>query len=142
MEVHKPKAAHSWREFAIEIGTIICGILIALTLEQLVEALHWRSEVDETRSRRPYRVVCELYAKLLAMVVQHWALLAAGYQMLKHSAQRAARRTPPPGRHGISDLSSQPVKSPIAYPMAAVIPDMTACMYHTRGSSDGVSDRQ
>ena len=26
MEIHKPKAAHSWREFAVEIGTIVCGI--------------------------------------------------------------------------------------------------------------------
>jgi hypothetical protein len=37
-------------------------------------------------------VLCELYAKLLGMVVQEWALLTAGYQMLKHSARRAARR--------------------------------------------------
>jgi hypothetical protein len=39
MDIHKPKAAHSWREFLIEIGTIICGILIALSLEQVVELL-------------------------------------------------------------------------------------------------------
>ena len=47
MDVHKPKAAHSWREFLIEIGTIICGILIALMLEQVVDALRWRRETDE-----------------------------------------------------------------------------------------------
>jgi hypothetical protein len=40
MEIHKPKAAANWREFAIEIGTIICGILIALGLEQAIEAVH------------------------------------------------------------------------------------------------------
>lgn len=49
-------------------------------------------KIDETRSRRPCRVLCELAAKLLALVVQQWALLAAGYQMLRHSARRAARR--------------------------------------------------
>jgi hypothetical protein len=38
MEIHKPKAAHNVREFLIEIGTIVCGILIALGLEQAVEA--------------------------------------------------------------------------------------------------------
>jgi hypothetical protein len=48
--------------------------------------------IDRTRSACPHRVQCELYAKLLGMVVQQWALLAAGYQMLKHSARRAARR--------------------------------------------------
>jgi hypothetical protein len=49
MEIHKPKAAHSWREFLIEIGTIVCGILIALGLEQVVERLHWGHEVEVER---------------------------------------------------------------------------------------------
>ena len=49
MDIHKPKAAHSWREFLIEIGTIICGILIALGLEQVVESVHRGSEVREAR---------------------------------------------------------------------------------------------
>jgi hypothetical protein len=40
MDIHRPKAAHSWREFAIEIGTIVIGILIALGLEQAIEAVH------------------------------------------------------------------------------------------------------
>ena len=49
VEIHKPKAAHSLREFLIEIGTIICGILIALGLEQTVEAIHRHNEVREAR---------------------------------------------------------------------------------------------
>ena len=48
MDIHKPKAAHSWREFLIEIGTIVCGILIALGLEQGIEWLHWREAVTKT----------------------------------------------------------------------------------------------
>jgi hypothetical protein len=40
MEIHRPKAAHNWREFLTEIGTIVIGILIALSLEQAIEALH------------------------------------------------------------------------------------------------------
>ena len=43
-------------------------------------------------------VQCELYAKLLGMVVQQWALLAAGYRMLRHSARRASRRVRPRAR--------------------------------------------
>ena len=49
MEIHKPKAAHSWREFLIEIGTIICGIVIALGLEQVVSNIEWNRKVSETR---------------------------------------------------------------------------------------------
>jgi hypothetical protein len=40
MEIHRPKAAHSWREFLVEIGTIVIGILIALGLEQSVDVVH------------------------------------------------------------------------------------------------------
>jgi len=49
VEIHKPKAAHSVREFLIEIGTIVCGILVALGLEQAVEAWHWHQVVGEER---------------------------------------------------------------------------------------------
>jgi hypothetical protein len=50
LDIHKPKAAHSWPEFLIEIGTIICGILIALGLEQAVEFGHRQGEIRETRA--------------------------------------------------------------------------------------------
>src|SRR5215471_5332805 len=47
MEIHRPRAAHSWREFLIEIGTIVVGILIALGLEQSIEAFHERQLARE-----------------------------------------------------------------------------------------------
>jgi hypothetical protein len=49
VEIHKPHAAKSWKEFLIELGTIVLGIVIAIALEQLVEAWHWRGEVTEAR---------------------------------------------------------------------------------------------
>jgi hypothetical protein len=50
MEIHKPKAAHSFREFLTEIGTVVCGILIALGLEQAVEALHSHHLVEQAEA--------------------------------------------------------------------------------------------
>jgi hypothetical protein len=49
VEIHKPHAAKNWREFAVEIGTIVVGILIALGLEQVIEAIHDRNVADEAR---------------------------------------------------------------------------------------------
>ena len=49
MHIHKPKAPHGPREFAAEIGVIVIGILIALTLEQGVEALHEHSLAREAK---------------------------------------------------------------------------------------------
>lgn len=48
--------------------------------------------IDKTQARTRERVLSELYAKLLAMVVLRWVLLAAGYRQLRHSGQPAARR--------------------------------------------------
>ena len=50
MEFHKPHAAKTWGEFFIEIGTIVTGILIALALEQGLQALHDHKVEDEARA--------------------------------------------------------------------------------------------
>jgi len=49
MEVHKPKPVHTWGELIGEIGIIVLGVLIALGAWQVVEILHWRHQVVETR---------------------------------------------------------------------------------------------
>lgn len=50
MEVHPPEhPIHTWRDFFIHIATIVVGLLIAIGLEQSVEWLHHRHEVQETR---------------------------------------------------------------------------------------------
>jgi hypothetical protein len=40
MDIHKPKSWHGLREFLKEIGTIVIGVLIALSAEAVVEKLH------------------------------------------------------------------------------------------------------
>jgi hypothetical protein len=54
----------------------------------------WKSHggLAPTRGRRPARVLCEVYAKLVGMVVQHWVLLASCGSALVWSWPQAARR--------------------------------------------------
>jgi hypothetical protein len=50
LDVHPPHApTHTWRDFLIHIATIVIGLLIAIGLEQTVEAIHHHREVSETR---------------------------------------------------------------------------------------------
>jgi len=50
LDVHAPhQPSHTWKDFFIHIATIVIGLLIAVGLEQMVEILHHRSEVKETR---------------------------------------------------------------------------------------------
>ncbi len=46
MEIHKPKPVHGWRELLTELGIVVLGICIAISLEQFVEYVHWHNEVQ------------------------------------------------------------------------------------------------
>jgi hypothetical protein len=53
----------------------------------------WKNDgrLDESRSRDPQRVRCEFYAKLLALLLQHWMLVAGGWQRWDRSYHRAVQ---------------------------------------------------
>jgi hypothetical protein len=51
MDIHPPEhPIHSLKDFAVHIGVVTCGIIIALSLELALEALHNRHLVRETRA--------------------------------------------------------------------------------------------
>jgi hypothetical protein len=50
LDVHPPhEAAHSWRDIFIHLATITVGLVIALSLEGMVESVHHRHLVREAR---------------------------------------------------------------------------------------------
>jgi hypothetical protein len=53
----------------------------------------WKSggRIDEWRSAKPWRALCEVYAKLTAMVLQHWVLLVGCRLFADRSLVRAAK---------------------------------------------------
>ena len=55
LDVHPPHhPPHTWRDFFIHIATIVIGLLIAVGLEQTVEAIHHahqRHELEESLKR-------------------------------------------------------------------------------------------
>jgi Transposase DDE domain len=53
----------------------------------------WTSHgrVDESRSTKPWRILCEVYAKLLAMLVQHWVFLVSCWAYPNRSLVKAAQ---------------------------------------------------
>jgi hypothetical protein len=51
LDVHPPHApTHTWRDFFIHIATIVVGLLIAVGLEQSVEALHHHHQAEHLRN--------------------------------------------------------------------------------------------
>ncbi len=58
LDVHPPhETAHTWRDFFIHIATIVIGLLIAIGLEQSVEAIHHHHQREELISN--FRGECE-----------------------------------------------------------------------------------
>ena len=53
----------------------------------------WKShgKVDEWRSQNPWRILCEVYAKLIAMVIQHWLLLVSCWVYPNRSLVKATQ---------------------------------------------------
>jgi len=68
--------------------------LVLLRARWQIELLFklWKSHghIDESRSAQPWRVLTEVFAKLLAMVVQHWLLLVSCWAFPDRSLLKAA----------------------------------------------------
>jgi Transposase DDE domain len=89
-------------EWQIALTNVSAGVLSAaeawvlLRARWQVELLFklWKSHggLDESLGRRAERVLCEVYAKLLAMLVQHWSIVVSAGAPLGCSHVKAARR--------------------------------------------------
>ena len=69
--------------------------LILLRVRWQVELLFklWKShaQVDEWRSHNPWRILCEVYAKLIGVVILHWVCLTSFWERPNRSLFKAAR---------------------------------------------------
>jgi len=69
----------------------------------------WKSHgrIDESRSQQPWRILCEVYAKLLALVVQHWLLLVGCWRYPDRSLRKAAQTVQKHALHLASSLACE-----------------------------------
>ena len=69
-------------------------VLARVHLRWQIELLFklWKShgKVDEWRSSQPWRILTEVYAKLVAMLLQHWCLLLGCWSQPERSLVKAA----------------------------------------------------
>jgi hypothetical protein len=79
LDVHPPhEAAHTWRDFFLHIATIVVGLLIAVGLEQTVEAIHHARErwalIAEMRDESAGNVPKLHRATDIALSTAEWAI--------------------------------------------------------------------
>jgi hypothetical protein len=69
--------------------------LVMLRVRWQVELLFklWKShaKVDEWRSQNPWRILCEIYAKLIGLIISQWIFMACTWQFPDRSLVKAAK---------------------------------------------------
>jgi len=102
-----PEACEALHTYRSRGGTVILITNAPLRLLTLVEALVlarvrwqielifklWKShgQIDTWRTARAERILCEVYAKLLAMVLQQWMLIVGCWEYADRSLTKAAQ---------------------------------------------------
>ena len=90
-------AIAEWTIFVTNVPVELLSVREALVLGRCrwqIELLFklWKShgQIDAWRSAKPYAILCELYAKLIAMIVQHWIMLVGCWAYADRSLMKAA----------------------------------------------------
>ncbi len=106
-----------WGLFITNVPTAqlsVKEVLILARLRWQIELLFklWKEhgQVDESRSAQPYRILCEVYAKLLAMLLQHWIMITSCWQYPNRSWVKAARTI---RRHALRLACALPTPEPL-----------------------------
>jgi hypothetical protein len=95
---HARLALADWNIFVTNVPVELLTLREALVLARIrwqIELLFklWKShgQIDEWRSHKPWRILCEVYAKLTAMILQHWLLLLSCWRYPDRSLFKAAK---------------------------------------------------
>ncbi|MFN7039529.1 MAG: IS4 family transposase, partial [Alphaproteobacteria bacterium] len=99
------RAVNSLREQLIDFNIYLTNVPdTLLTLKEIIVLMKarwqiellfklWKNEckIDEWRTAKPFRILSEVYAKLIAMVIQHWLLLISCWSDFERSLTKAVK---------------------------------------------------
>lgn len=70
----------------------ICAVVgIRWQIELIFKCFKSIGKLQGSRSQNPYRILSEIYAKLIALLIQHAVMLVAGWRCIQHSFIKTAR---------------------------------------------------
>jgi hypothetical protein len=88
----------AWTIFVTNVPVEKLSVTEALVLgrcrwqiELLFDLWKTHGKVGQSRSAQPWRILCEVYAKLVAMVIQHWLVLVSCWQYPDRSWRKASK---------------------------------------------------
>jgi hypothetical protein len=117
-------ALAAWTVFVTTIPPELLRVEEALVLgrsrwqiELLIKLWKSHGQIDLVREVQPWRVLCELYGRLLGQIVQHWLLLISCWDEMARSLPKAAQtiRT-----HWVSLAVALPIRARLEEAIATV----------------------
>ena len=94
--------------------------------------------LEETQARCRWRVLTELYARLLGLLIQRWVQLAAGFVALAHSAIRAAAKV---RKRACSLLAALPSEQAFRRQVEGLARQFADCLIENRHDKLSTFDR-
>lgn len=90
-------AVADWTVLVTNVPVDLLGLseaLVVIRVRWQIELLFklWKQKalIDESRSQKPWRILCELYAKLVGVVIQHWLFVVGCWSFPDRSLVKAA----------------------------------------------------
>ena len=122
----------SAQRLTVEEACVI--IRVRWQIELMFKLFKSHGQIDTSTSEKPYRILCEVYAKLIAMVIQHWILLVGGWRYPEHSFRKAAKVIP---KHSLAIAAA--LASPSFQRLIEVLEDVKRVLQNGCRTSGGKS---
>lgn len=108
-------------------------------IELLFKLWKQHGQLDESRSAQPWRRLCEFYAKLIGLVIQHWLVLTGSWQAPSRSLVNAAAIVRQDGVLLVKGMAGQ---LPLVWVIAEIVRDVAAaCRVNTRKTEPNLYQR-
>jgi len=91
----------------------------------------WKSDLslDEWRSQHPHQILCEVYAKLLIALIQHWLFLLACWHIPRRSLVKATQTL---RKHAFHILAALHDVHLLAHALHIILPALARCTIQKR----------
>lgn len=111
------------------VNEILCLLRLRWQIELLFKL--WKDELslDTWRSEQPYRILTEVYAKLLLALLQHWLFVVSCWDTSNRSIVKASRLL---RKHAFHILSTLPHLKSLCRCLQSILPTLNRCRVQKR----------
>jgi hypothetical protein len=113
----------------VSLNQILCLLRLRWQIELLFKL--WKDELslDAWRSEQPYRILTEVYAKLLLALFQHWLFVVSCWDTPDRSLVKASRLL---RKHAFHILSALPHLKSLCRCLHSILPTLDRCRIQKR----------